>query len=347
MEVVVISGSRADLGPLTPIVNSLSAYLIRLENNSVNKAEEAVNECWRAASLLTSIIEHKSPDFAVVLGDRFEILGAATALYLLSIPIVHLSGGDITEGSQDDSMRHAITKLAHIHFPTHAEAAKRILSMGEESWRVHAVGCPGIDQLQGMSLLSKGQVLNKLGIADPYILVSYQAETLATDPVAEAYCLLDALYRLRLPCVFTTLNPDVGSVGIQDAFERFCARGRGVILDMPQNLYLSAMRYCQVMIGNSSSGLYEAPTLKVPFVNIGHRQSGRPAAKNVCWSPNEPVAICRAVTEVLRLNLRDTVNPYGDGHAAERIRDLLTNKFSRIPRQQLLAKKWCQAPIDP
>lgn len=342
MGIVVISGSRADIGPLTPVVKALGAKLIRMRDDPVSTPKDIAHSYAIHIQETVRALDRHSPEFAVVLGDRFEILAAATALHILSIPIVHLSGGDLTEGSQDNSMRHAITKLAHVHFPTHVDSAKRIMAMGEEPWRVHTVGCPGIDQLNTIRLLPKEEVLKKLGISEPYALVSYQSETLATDPKSEAYALVNALYRLCLPCVFTTLNADVDSADIQDVFERFCARGRGVIFDMSQSLYLSVMKHCQVMIGNSSSGLYEAPTLKVPFVNVGDRQLGRISAKNVVWAPNEPEAICRAVTEILRVDLRDTVNPYGDGHAAERIKDLIQNKFSQTSRQQLLTKKWSQ-----
>jgi UDP-hydrolysing UDP-N-acetyl-D-glucosamine 2-epimerase len=344
MDIVVFSGSRADRGPLNRVADVLDAHAVKLTEH---KADTPVQVATATALIMDEVAVYLSnrakPDFAIILGDRWDALACAVAIYLVGIPLVHLSGGDITEGSQDDSMRHAITKLAHIHFPTHTVSAKRILQMGEESWRVHTVGCPSIDLLQHLPLLSKKAVLDKLGVAEPYVLVAYQPETLAVDPVVEAKIFLDALHDLQLPCVFTTVNADVGSIGIQREFERFCVRGRGVILDMPRILYLSVMKHCQVMIGNSSSGLYEAPTLKVPFVNVGWRQAGRENATNVRWTPNEPVAIRRAVADVLRRDLRDTVNPYGDGHAAERIKDLLTTKFSQIPRQQLLTKKFVEA----
>lgn len=339
MQVVVVTGSRADIGPLTPVIKALDAEVLRLGAYNANTSAETAFGCGRAA-IDTARANIDKADFAVVLGDRWEILGAASAINLKRIPLVHLSGGDVTEGSQDDCMRHAITKLAHIHFPTNADSHRRILTMGEESWRVHTVGCPGIDQLLQVKTLTKDQVLNKFGIQGDYVLVSYQPETLEPEPVDDALRLVEALYGLQLPCIFTTPNPDLASAEIQSVFERFCNRGRGFILEMAQGLYLSVMKHCKIMIGNSSSGLYEAPTFKVPFVNVGWRQAGRLVPKNVKSVPCEPAAITWAVKELLRRDLSDTVNPYGDGKAAEKINDFLTNKFNHMPRQRLLTKKW-------
>lgn len=339
MDVVVFSGSRADIGPLRPVVDILDAQFVHLTRHKAATSRDVVMGTQEAMNEVMWFFQTRGkPDFAIVLGDRWEILGAATALNLLGIPIAHLSGGDITEGSQDDSIRHAITKLSHLHLPTNKVSAKRILAMGEEQWRVRTVGCPGIDQLHRTELYSRREVTNKISFEGPYFLVSYQVPTLARDPVQEAKMLVDALYELRLPCVFTTLNPEVHSAHIEEMFTEFCKTGRGVILDMPQQLYLSAMKYCQVMVGNSSSGFYEAPTLKVPFVNVGDRQKGRIEAYNVySCSPSKP-AIVLAVEEVKKRNLKRVTNPYGDGKSAPRIKNWLETLC--VTQHKLLSKRW-------
>lgn len=339
MDVLVISGSRADLGSLIPVLKAVEGRLLHLPQRVVGNESEAAHVAGLACQDITYYFADKDkPDWAIILGDRFEILGAATALNLLNIPIAHLSGGDITEGSQDNCMRHAITKLAHVHFPTHQAAADRILQMGEEPWRVKAVGCPGIDGINELKLYDLETTLKKLSVSSPFALVNYQVPTLAHDPIGEAEQLLGSLYELNLPCVFTTVNPDAYSLHIQQLFENFCRSGRGVIMDMGQMLYLSAMKWCYVMVGNSSSGFYEAPTLKTPFVNIGDRQKGRIESENVCTTAaGYPIA--RALARIRQRDLSKCVNPYGDGMASVRIRDTLQS-FRVLTRSKLLRKRW-------
>lgn len=350
MDIVVISGSRADRSPLKPVVEALQAEWLFLPHQAVSSpAGAALASSYAAAQTVGILQDRRStlPDLAVILGDRHEVLGAATALNLMNIPIAHLSGGDITEGSQDNAMRHAITKLSHIHFPTNNAAARRIISMGEEEWRVFMVGCPGIDKIKITPLMPKDEFCRRLGIPEEFILVSYQPCTLIDYPIGEAQVLLDFLSISGLPCVFATVNPDAFSTQIGEMFANYAVRNNGIIFEMPQNVYLSAMKHCKYMIGNSSSGFYEAPTLKTPFINIGDRQKGRIAAQNVISCPATVNDIVAASKQAPALRSGRIINPYGDGHAADYIQAVMKNTIGTglFSRKKLLIKQWVQNDV--
>ncbi len=314
MLTAVISGNRADRAALTPVAEALDAKWIYVDTLPSRDRFDSAVSCSQAMVMAAEQLNNLKPDLVIVAGDRFEILGAATAAHLMSIPIAHLSGGDITEGSQDDAMRHAITKLAAIHFPTNQASADRIVAMGEEKWRIHMVGAPQIDYLLKQELYSREETKKRLGFNFPkiwnqkYILVAYQPPTGVEDPTAEIDGLLKDLKGTGLHCIFTTVNPDAGGIEITRKIIRFCLPGIHAIVNMDHKLFLSAMKYCEYMTGNSSAGFYEAPTLGTKFVNIGFRQNGR-----------VPIT--------------------GDGKAAERIK-LSLKALMTIPRSTLLRKIW-------
>lgn len=336
MKILVVTNSRADIGPLTPVVDVLGAELREFyPPKSTTRAGMAIG----CAKILKEVCPALDCDLVVLLGDRFETLGVATAAHLMGVPIAHLSGGDITEGSQDDSIRHAITKLSHLHFATNKESADRILQMGEEPWRVHNVGCPGIDHLLKTELYTEEQTKRALlGYSVPYYLVAYQPATMLDDPTSEADRLIKALRILQLPCVFTTLNNDAYGDKIERMFARFCLEGNGVLMEMHPQLFLSAIKHCQVMIGNSSSGLYEAPSLKKAFVNVGDRQKGRICASSVVNTTSGITNIIKAVQKAKILDCSNAVNPYGDGKAVIRIKSVIEANIG--DRNRLLLKKW-------
>lgn len=338
MGIVVVSGGRADIGVLTPVTETLKADWLFLAPPPSKTGYDSARSCSEAVNNAANTFRAKVPEFVVLLGDRYEILGAATAAYLMNIPIAHLSGGDVTEGSQDESMRHAITKLAHLHFATCKQSAQRILAMGEEHWRVHVVGCPGIDGLLNTVLLGREATLQALNVKGPYYLVAFQPATLAADPVDEARELLSALSTLQMPCIFTTLNSDAGGIEINALFKNYCADGKSQIVDMNRKLFLSAMKHCTLMIGNSSSGLYEAPSLHKAFVNVGIRQKGRSTGNSVVSCDARAGDILKAVMAAKCLDTTRAVNPYGDGNSAQKISLLL--KTLPVTRQRLLQKRW-------
>lgn len=311
MKYVCVSGNRADRAALTPVAEAMDAEWIFVDTSPSRDRFDSAISCGQATMVAAEQLEKLKPDLVILAGDRFEILGAATAAYLMGIPIAHLSGGDVTEGSQDDAMRHAITKLATLHFPTNSESSDRLLALGEEKWRIHMVGAPQIDYLLSQKLKSRENTLSWLGFSDmstKYILVAYQPPTMLADPASEIDELLQILDKTQLPCRFTTVNPDSGREEITQKIIRFCQGGQHSIVSMNSEVFLSAMKHCEYMIGNSSAGYYEAPTLGTKFVAIGDRQRGRRAIR-------------------------------GDGKASERIKATL-DAMMLVPKQVLLQKQW-------
>lgn len=338
MNIYCVSGSRADKAALTPVASALNAGWISVTTEKSGSQFDSAVSCGLATIEAANKFKKLKPSLVILPGDRFEILGAANAAHLMGIPIAHLSGGDITEGSQDDSMRHAITKLAHLHFPTNPQSAQRIREMGEELWRIHTVGCPSIDYLLSQKLLSREETLKYLGMDGDYFLVAHQPATLSDYPLAEADSLIEALDELGTPCVITSLNTDAWAIAIHRKFSDFCRGRRVFYFNMDPLHYLSAMKHCQVMIGNSSSGLYEAPSLKVPFVNVGVRQQGRLVADSVVSCSAYSKDIKAAVAKAKNLDCSKTINPYGDGKAAGRIKEVI--EVCHDLGGRLLRKRW-------
>jgi GDP/UDP-N,N'-diacetylbacillosamine 2-epimerase (hydrolysing) len=336
MKYATVSGSRSDRAATDPVAAALGADQINLTVSRSGSNQDAARSCGKAIIEATEHFCYYEPDLIILPGDRFEILGAACAAHLLNIPIAHIGGGDVTEGSLDNSMRHAISKMAHIHFASCLQSAHNLLAMGEETWRVKLTGDPAIDDLGTVELYSKEDTLKKLGVSNPFFLVAYQPATLSEDPLAEVDVLITALGRLMYPCVFTPLNNDSYGKQIEQKFVRYCSDTNGTLLEMERTLFLSAIKHCKAMIGNSSAGFYEAPSLKKAFINVGDRQKGRVAADSVINVKAHADSIVVAVASAQQLDCSKVVNPYGDGHAVERICHTLRN----LPqRDVLLAKK--------
>jgi GDP/UDP-N,N'-diacetylbacillosamine 2-epimerase (hydrolysing) len=271
------------------------------------------------------------PAAVMILGDRFEALAAACAATVLGLPILHLEGGHVTEGAIDDAMRHAITKLAHLHFTATEVYARRIRQMGERPERVLAVGSTAIDTIVSLKLLSRKELEDDLGFAtgDPLFLVTFHPATLerGRSPQAQVDEMLHALGRFEDARVLITLpNADAGGHAIHDRLRWFAAqdpRRRRLVASLGRRRYLSALAAATVVIGNSSSGLIEAPSFRIPTVNIGERQKGRIRAASVIDCPAEAGAIEAAVRQALSPGFRavaaQVVSPFGVGRAAERI----------------------------
>lgn len=218
-------------------------------------------------------------DIAVICGDRFETVDLAFTLNLNHIPVAHLSGGDITEGSQDDCFRHAITKLSHLHFPTSKEAFHRVLQMGEEPWRVHMCGSPSIDNLRSLLPISREVALWHVGLKPTkFVLVCLHPNTLG-----KLYEEINELheYLTKLPYgmgkVFIGPNADEGADKIIYTMLKWSEElpNSAYVKAVPRPVFLSLMKHCEEMVGNSSAMLYEAPTLGTKCVMIGDRQQGR------------------------------------------------------------------------
>jgi UDP-hydrolysing UDP-N-acetyl-D-glucosamine 2-epimerase len=275
--------------------------------------------------------ERCRPDLVLVLGDRFEILAAVQACLIARIPVAHIAGGDTTEGAFDESIRHAITKMSHLHFVTNEEAAGRVKQMGENPDHVHNVGSPGVDFIKNCRLLSKEQLSEKLGIlfAEKTLLVTFHPATLdSASQTAQMNELLEALDSLGegTTLVFTMPNADTDGRALMRQLEKFADTrpNAHVFTSLGQINYLSMLAQADAVVGNSSSGLYEAPSLRVPTVNIGDRQKGRLQATSIVNCPAEKNAILTAIRTACEMDVSRTTNPYGDGGAAKKIAAILS-----------------------
>ena len=272
------------------------------------------------------------PDILLVLGDRFETLAAVTAALPFTIPVAHIAGGEATEGAIDDAIRHAITKMSHLHFVALEEYRRRVIQMGEEPWRVTVSGEPGLDNISATPALPIAEIEARIGMSlePPPLLITFHPATLepgnAEVQIAE---LLAALDTVEMAMVFTAPNADaegrVIGARIQD-FVRLHPNSR-LVTNLGTAAYLSMMRHSAAMVGNSSSGIVEAASFELPVVNLGSRQRGRVCGKNVIHAEMKADTIVRAIrsalSPVFRERIRGLVNPYGDGKAAPRIVEVL------------------------
>ena len=274
-------------------------------------------------------------DFLLLLGDRFEMLSAATAALPYNIPIGHIGGGEISEGVIDDSIRHCLTKLSHLHFPITGECANRISQMGEELWRIKVVGSPRLDFVNNFQYKSKGELKRKFNIKfeDKVTLVIYHPVTLEfKDTETQIDNLLKAIEVINTETVILYPNIDTYSDVIIAKIEKFARNDPRVRLfkNFGRNDYLSILNAVDIMVGNSSSGIIEGPSFGLPVVNIGNRQKGRDHIENVI---NVDYS-CKNIVEAIKKglynenfisSLKNVNNPYGDGKASERIVDILSN----------------------
>lgn len=275
-------------------------------------------------------LDRLKPDMLVVLGDRFEALAVVQAALIMRIPVAHLHGGEITEGAYDDAIRHAITKMASLHFTAAEPYRQRVIQMGEVPGTVFNVGAVGLDHLQRNVPMSQASLSESLGFAlrEPYFLVTYHPVTLADeDPEVSFRALLAALDRFPGHQVILTYpNADNGGRAIIPILEDYARHEPERVLAIPSlgfRRYLSALTRTAAMIGNSSSGIIEAPSCGIPTVNIGSRQLGRLAANSVlhCAPDGEAIyqAIATAVSTDFAASCRNVSNPYGQGNASEHI----------------------------
>lgn len=271
-------------------------------------------------------LERMKPDVLVVLGDRFEALAVTQAAMILRIPIAHIHGGEITEGAYDDAIRHAITKLSLLHFTSTETHRNRVIQLGEHPSRVFNVGAVGLDHLQRSKMFSLAELSASLNfkLEQPYFLVTYHPVTLASEPAKASFenllKALDAFPQHQI--ILTYPNADDGGREIIPLLEAYAKQQPSRVLAIPslgQKRYLSAVKHAAAVVGNSSSGIIEVPSFKVPTVNIGERQRGRLAAESVFSCPSNTAAIIETLQLGLKSDLTQVVNPYGKGKASEAI----------------------------
>ena len=301
----------------------------------------------RALTGFAESFQKDRPDLVVILGDRYEIFGAAQAAMLARIPIAHIHGGELTEGAMDDSIRHSLTKMAQLHFVTAEPYRKRVIQLGEQPDRVFSFGAPTSENLKRLEFLSKVDLEKRLkfSLDRPYLLLTYHPVTLeAGGPLKALNELLAALNEFpNYKIVLTKSNADEGGRAINVRLDEFAAAHSDRVMcsySLGHQVYLSAMKHCAAVVGNSSSGLIEAPFFKVPTVNIGDRQKGRLQAESVIDSEEKHDSIVSALRKALSPEfqsvLRDVQSPYGSGNVSVRIKE----ELKKADLSDILKKKF-------
>jgi GDP/UDP-N,N'-diacetylbacillosamine 2-epimerase (hydrolysing) len=380
-KILTITGTRADYGLMTPIYREIAVSIDldlelivtglqllpefrgglepvlqdnfgRLHYVSMLLGEDSGKAMAQSLGLaiygMAAVMESVKPDLLLLQGDRIEILAGALAAVPMNIPVVHMSGGDCS-GSIDDSIRNALSKLAHLHLTSCNFSAQRLLAMGEKAGRIYTVGEPALDLIKTMKFMPPEELAGEFGVALDWLLVLATQHPVTTEADRAAWQLtqtLEALAELKLPTIITYPNTDSGGRAMMRVLQAY--QGHELIRVIP-NLgsvkYLSLMRIAAVLVGNSSSGIIEAPSFKLPAVNIGTRQQGRQRAGNVIDVGYDQGEIRRAILYALhdrsfRAGLADCVNPYGDGNTAPRTVGILR----RVKLTPALLTKWTDSP---
>ena len=316
--------------------------------NYGNSPSGIAKSVGKACMGLPDVFSDLKPDILVICGDRYEMLAAAVTAHILGIPIVHLHGGETSEGAIDEAFRHSITKMAYIHFPAAEVYRQRIIQLGEAPGRVYNFGAPGLDQLEHQELLTRAQLEKAIGfdLSGQFAIITFHPVTLEkTSPVAQVKELLKAVREFPFKVIFTKANAVAGGEEINNVILDF-VKGNPKEYLLTDNLgtlkYLSCLKYADLMIGNSSSGIVESSSFRLPVVNIGDRQKGRLKAKNVLDVACDGAAIARGIRLALsrrfRTSLRDLKNPYrryAGGGISTRIKDIL----KKVPLEPALFKK--------
>ncbi len=365
-KIAVITGTRAEYGLLYPVIRAIQdhtelnlsiiatgmhlskehGYTIKEIENSGFKVDVAVDMLLSndtgasmAKSLgigmigITQALEQIKTDIVLVLGDRGEPLAAAIAALYMNIPIAHIHGGDtMTGGVIDSSIRHSITKFAHIHFPATEESAIRIKKLGEEPWRIHTVGAPGLDTILNAELLSKKQLIEQysLNANEPLLLAIQHPVTIQPENAAnEIRTTLEALAELGMQTILVHPNSDAGGRSMIEVIKQYeHLPFLHTFKSLPHIEYLSLLNIADALVGNSSSGIIEASSFHLPVVNIGIRQEGRQRTNNVIDVASDKEKIIEAIDtalydETFKQKVNECVNPYGDGKAGLRIAEVL------------------------
>lgn len=291
--------------------------------------------------------EDLKPDLIVVLGDRYEILAAVTAALFYKIPVAHLHGGEITEGAYDDSIRHAITKMSHLHFTSTEAYRHRVIQLGEHPDRVFYVGALGVENIKNTKLLSKTDLEESLGLflGDKSLLVTFHPVTLENG-TAEQQCenLLDVLAELTdYSIIFTLPNSDTDGRVIMLLINEFASVFKNrtmVFTSLGKIRYLSALQYVTAVVGNSSSGIIEVPSFGIPTLNIGDRQKGRIAASSVvhCDTTTNDIklGVELVLSKEMQLLAKNVVNPYQKEDTVVHILEVIKN----YPLQDIIQKSF-------
>ena len=361
-KICVITATRAEYGLLKPLVKQLmrtpgvetqlvatGAHLVESLGNTWQEIEKdnigiykkipiqsQGDESYHATLTMANALvqfgkyfQEEKPDLLVVLGDRTEILAFCAAAVNEHIPIAHIHGGELTQGAVDDSIRHAVTKMSYLHFTSTEEYRKRVIQMGEEPGRVYHVGALGVENILNEELLSRELLECAAGFpaSQDYAVVTFHPVTLEPDTaigqVKELFAAMQA--KPELFYLITKANADAGGRAINEFMERMSANcpNMKLVASLGVKRYLSAVKYARFVLGNSSSGIIEAPSLGVPTVNIGDRQKGRIMAGSVLCCEPEQKQILAAMEQAMHMAGGRWENPYGDGGTSRKIVSVL------------------------
>ncbi len=283
---------------------------------------DAATQMAEATEMVGRALVELRPDALVLMGDRFETAAAALAATVERVPIVHLHGGEETLGAFDNALRHAISKLAHLHLVSHERHAARLRRLGEAPDSIHVVGAPGLDNLHRSDLPGRAELEADLGALErPLVVVTLHPATLGDDATLEVRAVISAMDAVEATYVVTLPNSDPGNEVIRDAVTAVAARPRRVVVEaLGERRYWGLLGIADAMLGNSSSALIEAPALALPAVNVGRRQEGRERGANVIDAPPTADAVVaaleRALSAEFRASLAGVPCPFGDGHSA-------------------------------
>lgn len=274
----------------------------------------------------TDALESLHPDIVLLLGDRGEMLAGAIAGLHLNIPVAHIHGGELS-GTVDEPVRHAISKLSHLHLTATAASRERLILMGEDATKIHVTGAPGLDGLADAPLVDRVTLARQHGLnADrPFALMVYHPVLQEADTAgADARAILDALHKTGVQVLALMPNADGGSEAVRQVLaEAHGQKGVTVRTHLARPDFIAGMAHADLMIGNSSAGIIEAASFGTPVINVGRRQNLRERNANVCDVSAEHVVLAEAITATLARGRFPVKNLYGDGHTAERIADLL------------------------
>ena len=367
-KIMVVTSTRADYGLLRPVIKRIhnseklelclvatGTHLLEKYGRTVSEIEndgfpiahrvdimkfgfgeyETAQTIAYTIQAFSQLLTEDRPDMLVMLGDRYEMFAVATAAATLSVPLAHISGGDVTVGAKDDFYRHCMTKMANLHFPSCPDSTQRVIQLGENPDTVYNVGGLGNENIHNVPLLTLAELEESLGFADlvPFALITYHPETQkGTKPTEEMAKMLAALDETDINLIFTKSNADAGGDELNRMVDEYCEKNSHrakAFFSLGLKRYLSAMKYTSLVLGNSSSGVVETPAFGTPTVNIGDRQKGRFIAENVVQTTGETDSILagirRALSEEHRQICRNVTNPYYAGcTASEEIVRIIT-----------------------
>ena len=371
-KVCVVTGTRAEFGLLKPVIQKIEGnpntelqlvvtgthlclefgytvseiiedgFLAFERIECVSEADTDIGMTKSAALAMDRFADYfnnNRPDILLVLGDRYEIFACAAAAAIAKIPIAHMYGGDTTQGAVDELFRHSITKMSYLHFTSNEQSRKRVIQLGEEPDRVYNVGATGIENILKMEYLLKDELEKELGFSldKPYAVVTFHPVTMETgDPKAQISELLFAIDTFDdMNFIITKANADANGREINQVIDKF-VRGRDNVISfdsLGMKRYLSALKYAIMIIGNSSSGIYEAPALGIPTVNIGDRQKGRVQASTVLNCEPERQKIAESIKRIINMKVEDFSdcgnNPYYREGTSEKIAAIINETLMK------------------